>query len=187
MSSPYQSPASDVGVVDEAVYQPRFLTFNGRIGRIRYLAYNFLINFVLMFVVGMVAAIAIPSIVTPDRAVDLPVALFVMLLYLPPVVVMFMLAKRRLNDLNHSGWLSLLMLIPLVNALLMVYLVFWPGSAGINDYGPPATPNSVGLIIMGLLFPIAIVGMLAAIVIPVYQSAVERAQDRTEQQWADPS
>lgn len=182
MSSPYQSPASDVSVIDEAAYQPRLLTFSGRIGRIRYLAYNFLINFVLMFVIGIAAAIAIPAIVTPDRADDLPVAVFVILMYLPPVVVMFMLAKRRLNDLNHSGWLTLLMLIPLVNALLMLYLVFWPGSDGANDYGPPARPNSVGLIVMGLLFPIAIVGMLAAIVIPVYQDAVERAQDTSEQQ-----
>jgi uncharacterized membrane protein YhaH (DUF805 family)/type II secretory pathway pseudopilin PulG len=44
---------------------------------------------------------------------------------------------KRLHDLNKSGWLWLLGLIPLVNFCFGIYLLFGKGTDGSNDYGAP--------------------------------------------------
>lgn len=48
---------------------------------------------------------------------------------------------KRLHDLNQSGWLSLLKLIPIVNFFFGLYLIIRPGDLDSNKYGSPrATP-----------------------------------------------
>jgi uncharacterized membrane protein YhaH (DUF805 family) len=44
---------------------------------------------------------------------------------------------KRLHDLNKSGWLWLLGLIPLVNVFFGIYLLFGKGTEDSNDYGAP--------------------------------------------------
>jgi uncharacterized membrane protein YhaH (DUF805 family) len=44
---------------------------------------------------------------------------------------------KRLHDLNKSGWLWLLGLIPLVNVFFGIYLLFGKGTEASNDYGAP--------------------------------------------------
>lgn len=43
----------------------------------------------------------------------------------------------RCHDLNKSGWLLLLMFIPIVNIVFFLYLIFKKGTDGYNDYGAP--------------------------------------------------
>lgn len=49
----------------------------------------------------------------------------------------FMIAQdvKRLHDVDKSGWLLLLVLIPLVNIALGLYLLFADGTVGPNRYG----------------------------------------------------
>lgn len=42
---------------------------------------------------------------------------------------------RRLHDLNKTGWLYLLCLIPIVGAILLIVWFVQPGTAGSNQYG----------------------------------------------------
>lgn len=58
------------------------------------------------------------------------------LIYLNIVLVV-----RRLHDLNKSGWMGLLLFIPVVQFFFMIYLLLASGTAGPNEYGPvrPAT------------------------------------------------
>lgn len=44
---------------------------------------------------------------------------------------------RRLHDLNQSGWLSLLCLVPLLNFFFAFYLLVARGSERFNQYGAP--------------------------------------------------
>lgn len=44
---------------------------------------------------------------------------------------------KRLHDLNHSGWLYLIGLIPIVNFFFSIYLIVWKGTDGDNQYGAP--------------------------------------------------
>ena len=43
---------------------------------------------------------------------------------------------RRFHDMNHSGWLILLFILPLVNIFVFFYLLLGSGTQGINHYGP---------------------------------------------------
>ena len=42
---------------------------------------------------------------------------------------------RRLHDLNKTGWLSLLLLVPLIQLLFTFYVLLAPGTPYRNDYG----------------------------------------------------
>lgn len=86
---------------------------------------------------------------------------------------MVFLTIQRAHDFNTTGWLSILVLIPLVN------LIFWfiPGTGGENRFGLPTPPNRTSTVVVALIIPIvAAVGILAAIAIPAYQQYVQRAK-----------
>ena len=47
--------------------------------------------------------------------------------------------SRRLHDMNKSGWLQLIWIIPILGWIYLIYLLAQPGEAGDNQYGcPPA-------------------------------------------------
>ena len=98
------------------------------------------------------------------------------LLYLALIVFALIFGKRRINDLNRSGWLLLLLLVPIVNLFLGIYLIFFKGTDGENDYGPAPVPNTLGVTVLGLVMPLLfLVATLAAIVIPTYQAYQDAA------------
>jgi uncharacterized membrane protein YhaH (DUF805 family) len=43
--------------------------------------------------------------------------------------------KKRLHDLNATGWWAILAFIPFVSTLFTLYLVLVRGSVGANSYG----------------------------------------------------
>lgn len=44
---------------------------------------------------------------------------------------------RRLHDVNKSGWLQLLGLIPILGWIYLIYVCAQPGDAADNQYGAP--------------------------------------------------
>ena len=45
--------------------------------------------------------------------------------------------SRRLHDMNKSGWLQLIWIIPILGWIYLIYLLAQPGDAGDNQYGSP--------------------------------------------------
>lgn len=179
MTNPYRSPAAAIQDVyppstADTTYQPRIFSSDGRLGRLRYLVYSFIVQLVIMVLIGILAAVAIPLLTSSGNSTAQ--MLMLAAIYVPFLISMLVMAKRRLNDMNQSGWLSLLMLVPLVNVVMSLVLLFWPGSAGSNAYGPKPEKNSTALVVFGLLLPLMVIGTLAAIAIPAYQDYVKRAQ-----------
>lgn len=156
-NNPYQTPSSPAAAMagSDDSYTPRVFALSGRIGRLRYLAYYTAATLAVM-PLGVLAAV-----LGGGASNTAGMVLFAMTL---AALVVFMLAlgKRRLNDLNRSGWLLVLMLVPIVNVLFSLYLLFAPGTDGRNDYGPAPTRNGnfvyVGALAMPLLL---IVGALS--------------------------
>lgn len=137
----------------------RVFSVSGRIGRARYITYSFGL-FILIGIIG-----GLLGMVIGDAAS--------LLTGVAALVIGFMLTIQRCHDFNTSGWLSLLILVPLAN------LVFWfiPGTDGPNRYGKPTPPNSVLTLVLVWILPIFfVVGILAAIAIPAYQQYLKRAQ-----------
>ncbi|MBC7452224.1 MAG: DUF805 domain-containing protein [Massilia sp.] len=172
MNNPYNAPASDLSRAGEnvATYQPQILAVNGRIGRLRYLAYTF-----GLAMACMVAAALLMGVLA---AISPKMMMLGMIIYIPALAISFIMAIRRLNDMGHPGWWSLLTIIPILNFFFGLWLIFGPGDAGSNNYGLPPTKNSTGVVVAALALPlfIALVGILAAVAIPAYQSYVLKAK-----------
>ena len=58
-------------------------------------------------------------------------------LYLATIIFVWSLHIRRWHDLGHSGWFSLLNLVPIVNLVVLIYLLCAKGEEGSNKYGEP--------------------------------------------------
>jgi len=93
-----------------------FLSFSGRIGRVRW----FVRNILMALVIGVLAAMAKP---VSEELVGL---LYCLLVYLALVN-----AAKRLHDFDAPGWLCPIALIPIVCLILL----FKGGTYGTNKYG----------------------------------------------------
>ena len=167
--NPYRAPAAAVAdAADE--YEPvNIYSASGRIGRARYIAYTLGLSILFGVVVAGVAG-ALGATGSAGLA-----GIATIVIYLGLFVWMFMLTIQRAHDFNTTGWLSILMLVPLVN------LLFWfiPGTDGANRFGGKTPPNSVLVLIAAWLVPIVfIAGIAAAIAIPAYSDYVKRAQSK---------
>jgi len=93
--------------------------------------------------------------------------------YMAMIAIQFLPAIQRSHDMNVTGWLSLILLVPFGPFVFM----FAPGTRGENQYGKQPPPNSVGVILLACLLPLFFFGgILAAIAIPAYQDFTIRAQ-----------
>jgi uncharacterized membrane protein YhaH (DUF805 family) len=169
--NPYDAPEAELDSGSGELYSPKILSFNGRIGRLRYLAYGVGTSFLLML--AMIPLGAASALMGGEAASSGIATVGVLVLYAAMIVVSVMFGKRRLNDLNRSGWWFLLFLVPIANLLLSIYMVFFPGSAGDNNFGPAPEANSIGVLILGWIMPaLFILGIVAAIVIPQFAGIV---------------
>jgi uncharacterized membrane protein YhaH (DUF805 family) len=168
--NPYSAPDADLARPQQ-YGELKVLSARGRLGRLRYLAYSFAIGLAgNAITVGLVAALG-PMTHSGGMAVLViaPISIFLL-------VVSFFLIIQRLHDLNASGWLSLLMLVPFVNLIVAIALLFMPGTEGENRFGLQPPPNSKGVVLTSLIVPVIFVGgIVAAIAIPAYQNYTLRA------------
>lgn len=171
--NPYTAPTASMEMDDEVLEydDSPFYARSGRIGRLRFLAYTVVLGLLLGLVAGILMGILV-AIGGESMAIFAGALLVIITLYAQIVP-----AIRRFNDLGRSGWWSLLMLVPYLNIVVALYLMFAAGDDGYNDYGAPAYPPSTRVKIAAFIFPvIALVGILAAIALPAYQDYVERAK-----------
>lgn len=119
------------------------LSARGRFGRLSYLAWLFalsLLFYIAAFVIAIVFGISAAATGQSDTGLfgglSITALLGLAVIYIIFFYFIFVLSIRRLHDLNQTGWLSLLFLVPLVNFIFGLYLVFAKGTAGPNTYGP---------------------------------------------------
>ena len=178
----YLSPAAPLETVQQGDYQPSIFTFSGRIGRLRYLAYGSGITLMLVgcyvMTVAIIGAVGALGAISPESGLPVMLIVVMSLFYLATFFFSIMFGKRRLNDLNRNGWWILLFIIPVLNLLLAIYLIFFAGDKESNNYGSPPVENSLGVKILGLFLPLSflvLAGIFAAIAIPQYQYYMDQA------------
>ena len=167
--NPYSAPDADLDHGQSELYSPSIISFNGRIGRLRYLAYSTGTSMLLMPVmIPLVGASAFMGAGMGEEAAMSTVGMLAMaVFYIAALVLTVMFGKRRLNDLNRSGWWIALFIVPIANLLLTIYLIFFAGTDGDNGFGAEPEANSTGVKILGLMMPaMFILGILAAVIIP---------------------
>ena len=161
-NNPFAAPQAAVADRDDfadTTFRLNLFSPAGRIGRVRYLTYSMGIGLLIMFIGGIVIALTTPL---------LAIAVYAAIVY-----VHVMLTIKRSHDFNVSGWLSLLLIVPLANLLFF----FVPGTDGANRFGRKTAPNGSTGVVLVVVFivGVALIGILAAIAIPAYQGYVQRA------------
>lgn len=178
MSNPYSMPQADlVEPTSDDTYMPKFFSLNGRIGRVRYLAYGIGAGLLMMPVMFLTIGLGAMSGMMADSGAGGGL-LGMVIGYGLYFAVTIILARRRFHDMGKSGWLSILAIIPLVQIVVGLWLLFGPGDEGANEYGPAPAKNTTGVLILAWSLPVLIVlgGILAAISIPAYKDYTDRAR-----------
>ena len=109
--------------------QSMFLRYDNRLNRKRYImrclmlwAAVTVITTLIGFVAGAVQVSAISKLGT--------------VISIASIIPSFMLMIRRLHDLDRPTWWCVGAIIPVVNLVLAIYLLFFKGTDGPNQYGP---------------------------------------------------
>lgn len=110
--------------VDKRSFWQKLFSFNGRNNRSTYWLISIFTNFLFL-----------PANIAGDD-MGMGVALFTLLIFIPAIWILLATLTKRFHDLGHSGWYALLLLIPLLNVIIGIWVAFWPGDHDSNEYGP---------------------------------------------------
>lgn len=114
----------------EAVFKELFFTSEGRLNRKSYIYRSFFLSAVLFVVQGILSFAA-----ETFGALDLLFSIVAFVLGIFQLAANIMMGVRRLHDLDKCGWWMLLLIVPLVNLFFCLYLLFFKGTEGPNEYG----------------------------------------------------
>lgn len=171
--NPFVAPRAAVDDVASGVdseFKLNLFSAEGRIGRIRYLGYSLGLSYLILFIAGVLAAVTSPVLL--------------MVAYVPVLYINVMLAIKRSHDFNTTGWLSILMPVPIINFLFVLV----PGTNGPNRFGNKTAPNGrAGVFVILALLGVALIGIVAAIAIPAYSDYQKRVQAAQSSRTTPPS
>lgn len=159
---PYAPPRAQVGEPMAEFGTLKVFSLQGRIGRLRYLAWS---------AVMMAAATGLWVVI--GAALGMSVVLGSLLAFIAGLGILLastLIGVQRLHDIGWSGWLMLLNLVPGVGAIFPLVMLLAPGNEGANRFGPPQPPNTRAVRILAALWLLVpLIAILAALVIPAYQ------------------
>jgi uncharacterized membrane protein YhaH (DUF805 family) len=69
--------------------------------------------------------------------------------------------RRRLHDLDVSGWWAFFLLFPIFQFVFVIYLLVALGMARDNRFGPAPPPNSPGMTLGTILVGLVLAGFIA--------------------------
>lgn len=120
-------------------WKEKLLSFSGRLNRKPYV----LRSLGVCVYIGIVQAVAYilmqiaASLIGEDAIVPIIlIALFAFILYIPAIVIGVSLQIRRCHDNDWPGVLVLVNLVPFVQSIFGLVLLFKPGTPGPNRFGP---------------------------------------------------
>ncbi|MDP2745547.1 DUF805 domain-containing protein [Pseudomonas sp.] len=162
-ATPYATPKAAVAVAEAL---PEFgelkaFTTDGRIGRLRYLAWSMVLMLACLPLFGIAGGFFAAS--------EILGGLLMVVVGIAVAVVGIMFGVQRLHDIGWSGWLLLINLVPIVGGVFSLLMFIIPGSTAANRFGPPPPPNSAAVKILALLWvAFIVIGIVAAIALPAY-------------------
>ncbi|OUM04732.1 hypothetical protein BW686_25160 [Pseudomonas syringae] len=165
-ASPYAPPKAPVVNEHYGHSTLKVFTTNGRIGRLRFLAWS------MVQCVTLVALMSLALMVMSWSLVGGGLLIAVLLVAFMTIGVM--IGVQRLHDLGWSGWLLLLNLVPFVGTLFPFLIMALPGTRGPNPFGPPPPPNTRGVKVLGIIW-IAMIPVIS--VASIYYGIGKLAQE----------
>lgn len=160
-ATPYATPKAAVAETLPEFGELKAFATDGRIGRLRYLAWSMVLMLACLPLFGIAGGFFAAS--------EILGGLLMVVVGIAVAVVGIMFGVQRLHDIGWSGWLLLVTLVPIVGGVFSLLMFIIPGSTAANRFGPPPPPNSRAVKILALLWvAIIVLGIVAAIAIPAY-------------------
>ncbi|MPW45511.1 DUF805 domain-containing protein [Acinetobacter guerrae] len=163
------------------------LSPNGRFNRLSYLGWYGFLNIVTVIAylaLGVfVGVFSLNTFSINDRVMDLfsgAMGIGVLILWVVVAYFHIVFLIRRLHDLNRSGWLCLLLLIPIVQFLFMLYVIFASGTKGLNDYGAPRSSAVWEKILAWLMIIVMILSLFSFASLISFMSSSGELQSPTQ-------
>lgn len=174
--SPYAPPQADVAerVPEYAPLKP--FGVEGRIGRLRFLAWSMVLSLVTIAVVGVFALIALALVSTDSTAGLIVGGILAFVLCVVFLIATILISVQRLHDVGWSGWLWLLNLVPFVGSFFPLLLVVLPGAGVANRYGAPPPPNSTAVKVLSSLWLV----LIALMIVGAMAGGISAIQDTYE-------
>jgi uncharacterized membrane protein YhaH (DUF805 family) len=142
MHNPYAAPQAALALPALPAYEARLFGWNGRIGRLRFVAYTLAgLTFALCF--GLLAGMLIYSY--EWQASEALKGSAGLLMLSMPVLALIIAMRRRLHDLDVSSWWGLFLLFPILQFIFLIYLLVAPGKPEDNRFGPAPPVNTAGV------------------------------------------
>lgn len=152
-SSPYAPPRSSIDIDPPQHSTLKVLSVQGRIGRVRYLAWTLVSTLILMLAGFVCLLIMSVSLTMGGLLAALVAAAF--------ICVSVQIGVQRAHDVGWSGWVLLLNLVPFVSSIFPLVLMAMPGNAGPNQYGAPAPPNNRAVKLLAWMW-VALIALIIA-------------------------
>lgn len=151
-TSPYAPPRAAVGDDLPEFSTLNVFTVNGRIGRLRFLAWTLVLSLALFAIVGALFTVGVGIAAASPTAAIIIGSLLGLVLLVASVWMSVLITVQRLHDLGWSGWLWFLNLVPIVGSIFPILLIVLPGNAGANQYGAPPPRNSTAVKVLATLW-----------------------------------
>ena len=116
-----------------------FLRYDNRLNRKRYFFRALALGAAVSIITNLITMIAVSMNSSA-------IAMLGTIISIAALIPSFMLIVRRLHDLNRPAWWCVGVFVPLVNLVLGIYLLFFKGTDGPNDYGPDPLEVPGGLL-----------------------------------------
>lgn len=121
-----------------------YATFRGRARRSEY--WFFVLFMILSSLVAAVLDSAIASTGSPVGGLSIFSTILGIVFMLPSLAA----GVRRLHDAGHSGWWTLIGVIPVIGTVVLIVFLCQKGDAGPNRFGsdptPPMQPGPAGAV-----------------------------------------
>lgn len=149
----YQAPKSDIEVeLDEPRQAFNYRNWQGRLGRLKYLQLTFFIPVMVFFGYLFLSYLLLYLLDSPSnfdmwRKVQNYLTWGVFIIVLVSYVNWIWLSIQRVHDFGASGWLSILVFVPLIHVLLFIVA----GEPEKNKFGSPVEENTIMVKITGWL------------------------------------
>ena len=115
-----------------------FFSWDGRLNRKAYILRCLALGLILtaVYILLMVIAFSTAAAQVGNGIPTMGAFSATYILYLPFIISGYLLAIRRLHDLDLSAFFILLSFVPVVSFFFALYLIFKKGTEGPNSYGP---------------------------------------------------
>ncbi|MFP3925839.1 DUF805 domain-containing protein [Pseudomonas sp. W5-36] len=167
-ASPYAPPRTPARQDWPAVGELKVFSIQGRIGRLRYLAWSLALVAVGLLVAALCVGVLSVSLVAGGLLGTVALVAF--------VVVSIQIGAQRLHDAGWSAWLLLLNLVPVVGSFFPIVMMAVPGNTGPNRYGPPPPGNTPRVKVLAILW----LAVLALAVVAGMMGGLNTVQEQVE-------